>query len=445
MSASAVIRQRADQSLAAAERIGHRRRQRDRRVGGEPDRRHGQQGEEQRPVAPHVLQRRAHAVVGAVPPLRWRREVHHEQKDREDHVQPGGDREPLGGAEVGGQIGADHRADHPTDRHRNAVERHGRRELTVADQVGHDRLHRRSADHETDTHQQRAGQHGGRGVPVVDRQPHRDGPGPGNAQHPAEQDLSRRVAGVGPLTAGGAQDQLRAELHDPDQADHQRRPRRVVHHDGRHDAVRPHRDDGEHLAPEQRPEDRVEHQAESSPRPKRRGSRHEICIAHVCMSAEVVTIPCPAVDAALWWYSHHVRTSGLIAVGSGPAGLSAAAAFREQHPQLPVQILTADPAMPYAKPPLSKDFLCGRGHAVELHAPDWFARRRLQLVRGITVDHVDLENREVITRGGRRYPYWHLVLAPGARPVPLDVPGAPHARQMPWPSGCPRCRPARRW
>lgn len=125
-----------------------------------------------------------------------------------------------------------------------------------------------------------------------------------------------------------------------------------------------------------------------------------------------------------------MAAAGLIAVGSGPAGLSAAAAFRRHHPDLPVQILTADPAMPYAKPPLSKEFLCGRDLHVDLHPPDWFSRRRLDLVRGITVDHLDLARREVVTRGGRRYPYWHVVLAPGAVPVPLDVPGARHALRL---------------
>ncbi|OBB57146.1 pyridine nucleotide-disulfide oxidoreductase [Mycobacterium sp. 852013-51886_SCH5428379] len=122
-----------------------------------------------------------------------------------------------------------------------------------------------------------------------------------------------------------------------------------------------------------------------------------------------------------------MRTSGLIAVGSGPAGLSAAAAFRARHPKLPVQILTADPAMPYAKPPLSKDFLCGRGAALDLHSPEWFDQRGIELIRGLTVDHIDVAQREVVTRAGRRYPYWHLVLAPGARPVPLDIPGAANA------------------
>jgi 3-phenylpropionate/trans-cinnamate dioxygenase ferredoxin reductase component len=33
-------------------------------------------------------------------------------------------------------------------------------------------------------------------------------------------------------------------------------------------------------------------------------------------------------------------------------------------------------------------------------------------------------HQEVVTAGGRRYPYWHLVLACGANPVPLRVPGA---------------------
>jgi NADPH-dependent 2,4-dienoyl-CoA reductase/sulfur reductase-like enzyme len=116
--------------------------------------------------------------------------------------------------------------------------------------------------------------------------------------------------------------------------------------------------------------------------------------------------------------------SGLIAVGSGPAGLNAASAFRAHHPRVPVTILTADPAMPYAKPPLSKDFLCGRRSDVGLRGPDWFADRGLDLVRGITVEHLDVANREVVTRGGRRYPYWHCVLACGSRAVPLDVPGA---------------------
>lgn len=118
---------------------------------------------------------------------------------------------------------------------------------------------------------------------------------------------------------------------------------------------------------------------------------------------------------------------GFVAIGSGPAGLSAAETFRAKHPHIPVRILSADPALPYAKPPLSKAYLCGRDAKLDLHSPGWFVRHNVDLIRGITVDHLDLANQEVVTAGGRRYPYWHLVLACGATAVPLTIPGAESA------------------
>jgi thioredoxin reductase len=49
--------------------------------------------------------------------------------------------------------------------------------------------------------------------------------------------------------------------------------------------------------------------------------------------------------------------AGLILVGSGPAGVGAAEAFRRHKSELPVLLVTADPAVPHERPPLSKDFL----------------------------------------------------------------------------------------
>lgn len=121
---------------------------------------------------------------------------------------------------------------------------------------------------------------------------------------------------------------------------------------------------------------------------------------------------------------------GFIAIGSGPAGLSAAETFRSRHPHIPVLIVTTDPALPYAKPPLSKDFLCGRETKLDLHSPGWFVRHSVELLRGITVDHIDINNQVVVTAGGGRYHYWHLVLACGAKPVPLRVPGGEAALNL---------------
>ncbi|WP_326547967.1 FAD-dependent oxidoreductase [Mycolicibacterium sp. ND9-15] len=118
---------------------------------------------------------------------------------------------------------------------------------------------------------------------------------------------------------------------------------------------------------------------------------------------------------------------GFIAIGSGAAGVSAAETFRSKHPGIAVRILTSDPALPYAKPPLSKDFLCGRDTKLALHSERWFQHNAVDLIRGITVDAIDLDRREVVTAGGQRYPYWHLVVASGSAAVRPAIPGVESA------------------
>jgi NADPH-dependent 2,4-dienoyl-CoA reductase/sulfur reductase-like enzyme len=115
---------------------------------------------------------------------------------------------------------------------------------------------------------------------------------------------------------------------------------------------------------------------------------------------------------------------GFLAIGSGPAGVSAAETFRSRHRHIPVGILSADPALPYAKPPLSKQYLGGEPAHLDLHSAGWFDRNDIELILGVTVERIDVDAQQVITAGGVHYPYWHLVLASGSRAVPLTVPGA---------------------
>jgi NADPH-dependent 2,4-dienoyl-CoA reductase/sulfur reductase-like enzyme len=120
--------------------------------------------------------------------------------------------------------------------------------------------------------------------------------------------------------------------------------------------------------------------------------------------------------------------AGLVVVGSGPAGVSAAEAFRRHRVDSPVRILTADPAPPYARPPLSKEFLRGETDDVALHPAQWYAENRIELVRA-RVTRIDTAARTVVV-DEERVAYSALILACGSAPTPLPVPGGEHAYQL---------------
>ena len=119
-------------------------------------------------------------------------------------------------------------------------------------------------------------------------------------------------------------------------------------------------------------------------------------------------------------------SAGLLVVGSGPAGVSAAEAFRSRQPDAPITILTADSELPYARPPLSKEYLQGKSDDIELHPSQWYDERSIEVRRGVTVDVIDVE-RQTVTAGGHQFDYRALVLACGAAPSPLPVRGGEQA------------------
>jgi 3-phenylpropionate/trans-cinnamate dioxygenase ferredoxin reductase subunit len=116
---------------------------------------------------------------------------------------------------------------------------------------------------------------------------------------------------------------------------------------------------------------------------------------------------------------------GLLIVGGGPAGLSAARAYRQAGGGSPVAIVTDEGRMPYNRPPLTKQLLSGEMEEAELPLEEetWLAEHAVGLIDGRAVA-VDPTAREVVLSGGRRLRYAQLLLATGAEPVRLPVAGA---------------------
>ena len=122
---------------------------------------------------------------------------------------------------------------------------------------------------------------------------------------------------------------------------------------------------------------------------------------------------------------------GLIVIGSGPAGVSAAEAFRQLNSDDPVHILTDDPALPYERPPLSKEFLRGEADIAdtELHPGRWYDEQAIELIHTGGVQAIDIADQYVVANG-QHYPYRSLVLACGAKPSPFPVSGGAKALQL---------------
>ncbi|RPA20095.1 NAD(P)/FAD-dependent oxidoreductase [Gordonia sp. OPL2] len=113
---------------------------------------------------------------------------------------------------------------------------------------------------------------------------------------------------------------------------------------------------------------------------------------------------------------------GLIVLGSGPAGMAAAEAFRERRDDEPVRVLTADVDMPYFRPPLSKEFLRGDTDDVAMYPSSWFTENNVDINLDTRVTEVDV-HAHAVTAAGIRHPYSHLILAGGSSPQPPAIPG----------------------
>ena len=97
-------------------------------------------------------------------------------------------------------------------------------------------------------------------------------------------------------------------------------------------------------------------------------------------------------------------------------------------------MLSADDAAPYDRPNLSKDYLAGNAPEewIPLRSPEFYADQRIALKLGTRVAAIDTKAQEVRLADGSGFRYGALLLATGAVPVRLDLPGAdlPHIHYL---------------
>lgn len=109
---------------------------------------------------------------------------------------------------------------------------------------------------------------------------------------------------------------------------------------------------------------------------------------------------------------------GLVIVGGGLAAARAAEGARAAGYPGAIKLIAGEDALPYVRPPLSKEFLAGDAsrESVDVHPAEWYADHRVELLRGIRATALDPAAHRVRLDDGRSLDYDRLLLATGASP-----------------------------
>jgi NADPH-dependent 2,4-dienoyl-CoA reductase/sulfur reductase-like enzyme/nitrite reductase/ring-hydroxylating ferredoxin subunit len=116
----------------------------------------------------------------------------------------------------------------------------------------------------------------------------------------------------------------------------------------------------------------------------------------------------------------------IVIVGGGAAGFAAAETLRSEGYGGSIVMLSSDDAPPVDRPNLSKDYLAGTAPEdwVPMRPATFYTENGIDLRLETVVTGLDARAREVILSGGESIAYDRLLLATGAEPVRLSIPGA---------------------
>src|SRR5215472_2913442 len=118
--------------------------------------------------------------------------------------------------------------------------------------------------------------------------------------------------------------------------------------------------------------------------------------------------------------------ASVVIIGAGAAGGAAAEMLRRQGYDGPVTLIGADESLPYDRPNLSKDYLAGTAPEewIPLRSPDFYREQKIDTLTNTSVETIDPTKKQLTLSNGQSLEFGALLMATGAEPVRLEIPGA---------------------
>jgi NADPH-dependent 2,4-dienoyl-CoA reductase/sulfur reductase-like enzyme len=116
----------------------------------------------------------------------------------------------------------------------------------------------------------------------------------------------------------------------------------------------------------------------------------------------------------------------IVIVGGGLAGAKVSETLRAEGYDGPVVLVAEEAELPYERPPLSKGYLLGKDarESAQVHDAGWYDEQDVDLRTGVRAARLDVAGHQVELDTGETLGYAKLLLATGASPRRLPVPGA---------------------
>jgi NADPH-dependent 2,4-dienoyl-CoA reductase/sulfur reductase-like enzyme len=121
-----------------------------------------------------------------------------------------------------------------------------------------------------------------------------------------------------------------------------------------------------------------------------------------------------------------MSSSKYVILGGGMvAGYAAKEMVERGLPSGELTIISADDALPYERPPLSKGFLSGKDTeaGILINAADWYHEKGIEIKLQTVVESVDLEKKRFLTSSSQDFQFENLLIATGCRARRLESPG----------------------